>query len=514
MSKIRHHIYCNTRKYSLFVILFLLSNTLVHSQTKVSFQWSKFQQVSKYSQALFLFKNNDGYGVVTKSNIGFKPNFSAFVIKYYNWNLELEDMQVITMHKYKEKLLQIWNYKNCIYFLTQVELPNQRLSARLRTVKTDSLGHRNISSQDIISLNKTHFTKNLDFHVSRKDSSISIWYPNPSEAADSRLSITVQSYSNEMLQTDKALIDLPGKAELSIVYRVENIDSGRFLIYAKEYSIRPIEKRGFTPNYKFVFYLSNPSNETLKYFEFKDENVYLEKGRIKWKEGILEAAGMFATKLEGPKMGIWFLKYDFYKQSYLLDTIEYFDQEVKSLPNNGFKTSMIRYSKLESFYIDYFIKLNSENRIIVSEQYFLLPASIGSSYTYNRFYGDILLLYLNKKGEIYNARRVIKAQQTFNNFGEYSSYYLERKDSVFRFFYNDNARNIEQRRFHHLVWHRHSSLNITEITEHTVAKFSLATYGQIDGIIQVRDMIEIEPNKYLVYAYNRKKAKLGIMKLE
>ena len=71
-------------------------------------------------------------------------------------------------------------------------------------------------------------------------------------------------------------------------------------------------------------------------------------------------------------------------------------------------------------------------RMLVLEQFFLIPASFGSSYTYNRFYGDILIVYLKNNGQIKHAQRLVKAQQTFNNFGEFSSYYLERKDSVFR----------------------------------------------------------------------------------
>ena len=296
--------------------------------------------------------------------------------------------------------------------------------------------------------------------------------------------------------------------------KVEKSVYGEFLIYTKEYLTRPIEKRGFAPNYKFVFYLANSSTDTLKSYSFKNSQVFLQNGRLKFKEGILEAIGLYTDKMEGPQRGIWYFKYNFNQQVLLFDTVHYFDRKVKSLPNNGFQTSVFRKSRIESFYLDYFIKSNSMDRIVVAEQFLIMPASVGSTYSYNRFYGDILLFYLNGRGEIYNAKRLIKAQQTFNNYGEFSSYYLERNDSVLNFIFNDHFKNFSKYESKHLIWHRQSSLILEHVGENSINKALLAGYKQIDGIIQVRDMEKISSNQYLVYAYKMKKGKLGIMKLE
>ncbi len=516
MEQIRHifsHLYKNSLRKFAAILMILFSITTLFSQQKISFKWSAFQKVRKYSQAVFLFQYHTGYGVIVKSSPKFHGNLSNFLINFYDTNFIIKEQRSLIFNKNKEKVLDIWYYKNRIFFITQADLPNQRVAARLRIIRTDTLSAL-IIQNDLLILNKTHFSRDLAFHLSRKDSSLGLWHVNPAESEEARQSITSYTYNNEMKLLDKAIIDLPEKAELCKVLRVDDIDNGEFLIYTKEYAIRPLEKRGFSPNYKFVFYISNPSKETLKYFDFKTEKAYLERGRLKWKDGILEAAGLFMAKTDGPKIGIWFVKYNFNTQAMLLDTIQHFDKKVTTLPNNGFQSSLIRNSKLESFYLDYFIKLNSKDRIIVTEQFFLLPASIGSSYTYNRFYGDILLLYINENGRVYNAQRIIKAQQTFNNFGEFSSYYLERKDSVFQFFYNDNAKNTGTNKYKQLVWHRHSSLTLNEVTEHSITKYSLADYKQIGGIIQVRDMEKLAPNKYLVYANKYKKGKLGVMRLE
>ena len=108
-------------------------------------------------------------------------------------------------------------------------------------MKTDSID-KPITTLDIIVINKNHFTKELTFHLSRKDSSLSIWHTNPPESYDSKQSVISLSYTNQMILLDKAIIDLPEKAELCEVYRVDEIDSGKFLIYNMKQNYGQIRK--------------------------------------------------------------------------------------------------------------------------------------------------------------------------------------------------------------------------------------------------------------------------------
>ena len=83
-------------------------------------------------------------------------------------------------------------------------------------------------SKDILILEKNHFERNPSFHISRNDSSIGIWYTIPAEKEDANQSITSITYSINMKLVDKAVIDLPKRAELCKVYRVDKLDSGKF----------------------------------------------------------------------------------------------------------------------------------------------------------------------------------------------------------------------------------------------------------------------------------------------
>lgn len=491
----------------LFYLLQIAIPFSIKAQKSVSFQWSNFIRVPKYAQAYLTFKKHNGYGVVIKLNQNLRVNLFDSQLKFIG-------SKSVDMIKTKENLLDIHYFNNTVYVLTQLDITNQRQVLRVRTINTDSL---QVPTRylDLINLRDNRFNRDIDFHVIPNDMGINVWHIVPPEFDNSYQSIEYSAYDFEFKKLDRAVIDIPVKNDLCEILKIELTEKKQFLIYTKEYLVRHIDKRGFSPNYKFVFYLADPGNNKLRKCEFNNKNVYPERGRMKLTEDLFEATGLFSEKTEGLKPGYWYLKYNFKTANYLTDTLFYFDKTVKELPNNGFKYSISRRSALETMFLDYFIRDKQNKKIIVAEQYYLMPATFGSTYTYNRFYGDILVLFLDSNAFVYNAKRLVKAQQTFNNFGEYSSYYLERKDSVLRFYYNDHTANRKKTKtkVHHLVWHKHSNLCVSTVTVNQLKTYSLANYKQSDGILQVRDMLEISKNNYLVYARKGKKAKLGIMEL-
>jgi hypothetical protein len=491
----------------LLIVLLTATTNSVKAQKSVLFQWSNFLKVPKYAQAYLTFKHESGYGVVIKLNQNLRINLFDSQLKFIG-------SKSLDMIKAKESMIDIHYFKNAVYVLTQVDITNQRQVLRVRIIKTDSLKEPDRYT-DLINLRENRFNREINFHVIPISTGIHVWHIVPPEFDDSYQSIEYTTFDFEFKKIDHAVIDIPVKNDLCEILKIELTDKKQFLIYTKEYAVRPVEKRGFLPNYKFVFYVADPGINKLKQCEFNNKNIYPERGRMKWTDGVFEATGLFSEKTDGLKPGYWYLKYDFITSKYLIDTIHYFGKQVKDLPNNGFKYSISRRSSLETMFLDYFIRDKLNNKIIVAEQYYLMPATFGSTYTYNRFYGDILLLFLDSTSKVYTAKRLIKAQQTFNNFGEYSSYYLERKDSVLRFFYNDHTANrkLKKNKAQHLVWHKHANLCIITVTPNMLKTYYLANYKQSDGILQIRDMLEISNNKYLVYARKGKKAKLGIMEL-
>ena len=490
-----------------FIFFILLSPKVLKGQKSVAFQWSDFYRVPKYAQAYLTFQHATGYGVVIKLNQNLRINL-------FDTQLQWIGSRSIDLLKTKESLIDIHYHHNAIYVLTSVDITNQRQVLRAHKIKTDSLL---VPDQytDLIHLKENRFNRDIDFHVLPVSSGINVWHIVPPEFDDAFQAIEYSSFNFEFKRIDHAIIDIPVKNDLCDVLKIELTDQKQFLIATKQYAVRPIEKRGFLPNYKYVFYIADPGNQKLRQCEFSNKNIYPDRGRMKWTDGVFEATGLFSEKSDGLKPGYWYIKYDFNTSSSKIDTIHYFSKYVKELPNNGFKYSISRRSSLETMFLDYFIKDRQNQRIMVAEQYYLMPATFGSTYTYNRFYGDILILFLDSNSAVFNAKRLIKAQQTFNNFGEYSSYYLERKDGLLRFFYNDHTANRKQKKdkIQHLVWHKHANLCVSIVSSDIQKTYYLANFKQSDGIIQVRDMLEISKNKYVVYARKGKKSKLGIMEL-
>lgn len=62
------------------------------------------------------------------------------------------------------------------------------------------------------------------------------------EINGSNQSISYFNYTNDLKPIDKAIIDLNVKVELCKVLKIEDLESGKFLIYTKEYLTRQIEK--------------------------------------------------------------------------------------------------------------------------------------------------------------------------------------------------------------------------------------------------------------------------------
>lgn len=486
----------------LFVALFLNVSFIVFSQPSVQFKWSNYKKVHKYSHNIFLSQFQSNFISVLK-------NGKYFEVIKYDSTLKIICETKFKIDKNYEKIIGIWQHQCVIYIATTHDLKNQQLALRIRIINTDSLQNK-ISSYNLIVLNENRFSRNLFFKISENDSSIDIYHPNTHKDENENQTLTFYSYSRNLKLDNKALVEIPYKYSLCQVLKVEKTDSTNFIVYTKQFYIRAIEKRGMSPNYFFGFYKINPTTDSIAKVYLKNNNIYLDAGRLRHNANSTEASGFFSNIYQGGKQGIWYLKYD-YKENIVIDTILKFNQKIKDLSSNNFQKSVFKKTIFESFYTDYLIKEKNSKRVIVAEQFLLIPASFGSSYTYNRFYGDILILYLDKNLNIYNGRRINKAQNTFNNIGEFSSYYLERNDSTLYFFYNDNLSSITKSKAQQLIWHKSSCLVLFKSNEFSEEKKILADYEGIGGIIQVRDMFEIGKNKFLVYARKKKKAKLGIM---
>ncbi len=498
------------KNLALGIALFLMNMASVFAQTQASFKWSAYQSVGKYSQAVFLFNDSNTKGMLVKYNSKLSNRVSKYSLFVYDSLLQFKFKTNFTLLRFKESILDIWYFRNDIYLLTQASLPNQRVALRLRQLKTDSM-QQEVNFTDLVVLNKDHYSSLTAFYSSRNDTGLIVWYGNSQTRRHENKNLSILTYDYGMNLKDKSLVDLPVQSELCKIVKIEPLADAKFLIYTKQYFVRAIEKRGFSPNFNYVFYLANPSIEAMSAVVLPHKNTFMDRFRLKMKNGILEATGFYAHQFEGPKIGFRVFRYDFNLASTRLDTMHAFDKNISSLKTNRVKSSFFRKSKLESFYLDYFIKINDTDRLVVAEQFMVLPASIGSSYTYNRFYGDILLLYFNTKGEILSAKRLLKAQETYNNFGEFSSYYIERDDLNFSFFYNSKSNRDSNTRTKPLIWHKQSSLIVSKVNAGSIQMHCAATYASVDGIIQVRDMLKLSKQNYLVYAYKHKKGKLGLM---
>ncbi|MCB9251258.1 MAG: hypothetical protein H6605_02225 [Flavobacteriales bacterium] len=430
----------------------------------------------------------------------------------YDTNFQNSTFSIYKFKKKTHTLLDIKAYKSHVFFFFQKKLDLNTKTLKIVRINTDSL-NKKPDEFDILTLAENRFARDLDFRLKLKKDRFEVWYSDAPGSEDKPCFLIHSVFDYSLKRLVKNEVQLPVEHRLASILNCTFPADSFLFINTKEYEIRKIEKRGFNSNYKFVFYRYHTYSDSLDKVIPEIRQVYADKGRMAIQDQLLCASGYFSSKFEGPKDGFWFLKYDFKNQILIIDTAYFFDKRIRSLPENGYNYSLLKRSPFEGMYMDYLLEHSNGNFVSVSEQYFLIPASFGSTHTFNRFYGDLLIVYTDKNGLLKKAYRIPKAQETYNNFGEFSSYYIAKNDSALTFIFNTHKKNKEHWKHKHLVRHKQSFLIYLRMDPKNLERRPLSGYDEMEGILQIRDAEEISPNRLLVYARKGRKARLGVLKL-
>lgn len=105
--------------------------------------------------------------------------------------------------------------------------------------------------------------------------------------------------------------------------------------------------------------------------------------------------------------------------------------------------------ELSDFYFDYFITHADGGATFVAEQYFVQQsfrtdiATGRQEMLYYYYYNDLLVVDVNREGEVHWTVRVPKEQMSINDSGQFSSYALAADEEKVYIVFNDNPENIE-----------------------------------------------------------------------
>lgn len=167
----------------------------------------------------------------------------------------------------------------------------------------------------------------------------------------------------------------------------------------------------------------------------------------------LIVAGFYSENKNVSAGGIFYLKLDGENADVMVESVREFDKEIltSNMTEGQIKRTERKIEKgkdveLPFFHIDDFvIDENGETKIIAEKRhiYTVTMYSPQGSYSTTHFdYGDVMVIEIDKNGEIEWVERVAKNQHTQNDGAIFSSYASAIYDDEVYLIYNDNAANL------------------------------------------------------------------------
>jgi len=179
--------------------------------------------------------------------------------------------------------------------------------------------------------------------------------------------------------------------------------------------------------------------------------------------------------------------------------------------------------ELSNYYFDQFIPSRDDGAWFLAEQYyvteqFLMDGNTGrtnTSYTYH--YNDILVVKVNKGGEIQFARRIPKAQFSVNDGGPYLSYALSSTDSGISIVFYDHLENTKlssNQKPRSMSNLKKAVLNHVEVNEDGLVTRTLLKGLDKKNLIRPKQAYEVGKGELVFLNENRKSRQIIRMSFE
>jgi len=162
--------------------------------------------------------------------------------------------------------------------------------------------------------------------------------------------------------------------------------------------------------------------------------------------------------------------------------------------------------------------------VVTAEQYYVVvvtttdPKTGATRTTYYYHYNDIIVIDINKDGEINWATKIPKRQVSTNDYGYYSSYVIGVKEDKIYLFYLDHIDNLNNRTLRQKNYAGGKAKRIlTNITIGPDGKYDKEMMFTIKESIQIpiaKKSMQMTEDEILLYAALKGKHKFGIIKLK
>ena len=107
---------------------------------------------------------------------------------------------------------------------------------------------------------------------------------------------------------------------------------------------------------------------------------------------------------------------------------------------------------LTNYFLDEIVRKEDGGAILIAEQYFdrvIYSTNTNGNFTrsYTKyFFNDLISVSIDTDGDVEWAKKIDKNQETINDNGFYSSYYMGLKDDQLFLLFNDHEKNLDENR--------------------------------------------------------------------
>ena len=305
-------------------------------------------------------------------------------------------------------------------------------------------------------------------------------------------------------------------------------------------SFRPERKKGDPagvgiPNNKYVMISYYPAENKLKEFEISLSEKWISALTFDLApDDDIVIAGFYSNSQLYSIAGTFYLRIESSTRKTLTSNLKAFEKDflMEFIPEKKLKKG----KELSDFYFDHFIIREDGSAMLVAEQYYMVviynyndpygysPYGISpysysrSSYNYQYYYNDLIVVSINKAGEIEWSKKIPKRQMSTNDGGYYSSYALAHTNDKTYILFNDNPKNTPEHRkndpdIYTMIKPSKSTVTLVEVDRSGNIAYKPLFNQRDEGLIlRPKFHYQYAWDKLILYCQRGNKYKFGLVK--
>jgi hypothetical protein len=436
------------RNCLLLPLLFVLFNSTVCAQKEVTVQWGpEYQNSNKAYISKIIGEDSSGFYVLKKS----KTNF---IEKYSHTDLALLFSKPLVLPEMGKHEVQ---FEQLLYIDEQLLLFTSfwDKSTDLRTIYVQKIDAQGNLNAEMIPLDETRFERKKAFQpfrfiVSRKKTKFLIHFDNAFDKNENE-QFRYKVFDGKLNLLWERHFELPNRDKLVRLSRIQLDESGNVYLLT---AIAPDKKRGERYERK----VQNETFSVLAYYSKEQDlrQFEIDLGKTKWiadvtytinTEGNLLIGGFYSNESAGTMNGTFFLAIDRTTKDVISQNLKPFEREF--MLNFMNEKQFQRERDLGVFNLSDIVLKEDGGAAFVAEYYAYYEVTTTGQNgvtrtTYHYLYHDVIIMSVDKAGEIDWISHFPKQQHTTNDNGFYSSYTLAIDNDKMQFIFNDNPKNIIQ----------------------------------------------------------------------